>query len=381
MKGTIFRQGERYIVGWYYEGRQHKITRYRGEPMYHEKTAQKCLSLIQGRWEDHLAGRCLFRIEEFTGKGWTDVVEFYEHWLKDVVEPRRKPATVKGYTSYLRKWIRPFFREHPVRLHEIQLDTLNALLNHLKKGGLTGKGAQNVVMALHSMMDYAHRSKRIPELPAFPKKEDYGIVDPTFQWLWENQQLEVIEAIPEIHRPPFLWLKYHYRRPGEACALFKTDYDWINDAFWVRRSISDRQLVDSTKTGKAHYVPCHSKFTDIARQLLKRDPWSPFLFVNPRSRKNAEGGRYTSESLNKLWKRACKKLGVSIRLYHGLKHSSCTQFINEKGGSDSELQMLTDHARLDSVTKYRMVGLQRKRELMERGKVVQLKNYQKTTKN
>ena len=63
-----------------------------------------------------------------------------------------------------------------------------------------------------------------------------------------------------------------------------------------------------------------------------------------------EGKRYTNESLNIIWKRACKKVGVNIKLYHGLKHSSCTQFINEKGGSDEELQMLTDHARIDSVS-------------------------------
>ena len=47
---------------------------------------------------------------------------------------------------------------------------------------------------------------------------------------------------------------------------------------------------------------------------------------------------------------------MEIGLYEGTKHSSCTQFINEKDGTDSELQMLTDHARMDSVRKYRKVG-------------------------
>ena len=40
---------------------------------------------------------------------------------------------------------------------------------------------------------------------------------------------------------------------------------------------------------------------------------------------------------------------------------------------------MTDLARLDSVAKYRKVGLGRKRELMERGKVIDLDYYKATT--
>ena len=377
MKGSIFFEKDRghWAVSWHEKGRAHIIRRYKGEFMFDRSIAEKCLALIQSRKEEHLQGRCQFRIEEFTGKGWTDVIEFYEEWLQEVIKPKKKPATYKGYRSYLKNWLKPFFKQNPVRMHEIQLDTMNKLLNFIS---LSGKGKLNVVLALHSCMDYAWRSKRIPEMPPFPKREDYGMVEPDFDWLWEDKQMEIIEAIPKEDRAPFLWLKYHYRRPGEACAILKTDYDVINNAFWVRRTISDRQLVDSTKTGAAHYVPCHRDFTLIARKLLNENPWSPFLFVNGRSRRKAQGGRYTLESLNNVWKAACNKVGIEIRLYHGTKHSSCTQFINEKGGSDSELQMLTDHARLDSVKKYRKIGLQRKRELMERGKILDL-NYSKTT--
>jgi len=126
-------------------------------------------------------------------------------------------------------------------------------------------------------------------------------------------------------------------------------------------------------------VPCHSHFYPVIRKLKKAHTCreTDFIFRNPRAR--SESKRYTNESLNNIWKAACKKVGVKIGLYQGTKHSSCTQFINEKHGTDSELQMLTDHARPDSVTKYRKVGVERKRELMERGKVVDLDNYRTTT--
>ena len=57
-------------------------------------------------------------------------------------------------------------------------------------------------------------------------------------------------------------------------------------------------------------------------------------------------------------------------MYAGLKHSSCTAFINEHGGSIDELQMLTDHARRYSVLKYAEVQLATKRRLMAKSNVV-----------
>ena len=49
----------------------------------------------------------------------------------------------------------------------------------------------------------------------------------------------------------------------------------------------------------------------------------------------------------------------------GLKHSSCSQYINEKGYSMDEVQMLTDHARRESVKRYASVQLEAKRRLLE----------------
>lgn len=341
----------------------YNIYRYKGEFMYGKPIAQKCLSLIQGRYEQAQEGLCRFRIEEFTGKLFSDVCDYYKKWMRDVIEPQKKPATVKGYWSYYRNWIEPFFKSHPVMLHEVKLDTLNTLLNSIK---LTGKGKQNVMMALHSMMDYAWRSERIPAVPPFPKRSVYGIVQPTIKWLPEDRQMAIVDAIPEQHRPIFLWLKYHLRRPAEACALHKVDYDQINDVFNIRRSISARKTVRSTKTNAEHIVPCDPHFNPHIKALLKTD--GPYLFVNSRARR--DGQRYTNESLNNIWKKACADVGEIIDLYSGLKHSSCSQYINEKGLSVSDLQDLTDHARIDSVRRYAAVGIARKRELMARGKVI-----------
>ncbi len=57
------------------------------------------------------------------------------------------------------------------------------------------------------------------------------------------------------HQSIFHWLKYHLRRPCEAIALHKIDYDQGNDVFIIRRSISNKILVKRTKTGVEHAIP------------------------------------------------------------------------------------------------------------------------------
>ena len=371
MLGNVFfmKDRQRWGVSWPKPKGQrgsYNIYRYKGEFMYHEKIARKCLALIQARYEQAQDGVCVFRIEEFLSSGWTDVCEYYETWMKEVIEPKRKPATIKGYWSYYRTWIKPFFEEHKIMLHEIRLDTLTSLLNSIK---LSGKGKQNVMMTLHSMMDYAWRSERIPEMPPFPKRSDYNIVQPQIKWLTEDRQMAIIGAIPDNHRPIFLWLKYHLRRPAEACALRAEDYDRINGVFFIRRSISARKIVSSTKTGAEHIIPCHPDFRTIADSISTNGVGH--FFTNELARRKSK--RYTNESLNNIWKAACKMAGENIDLYSGLKHSSCSQYINEKGLSISDVQELTDHARLDSVRRYAHVSLARKRELMTRGTVLHFK--------
>jgi hypothetical protein len=414
MKGSIFPQKDRgrWAINWYcsIQKRSFVITKYKnhfmpithyerspnGVPILDDKefpipdkgrcqgfkTAQKLLASMQGRWEQHVQGICQFRIEEFTGKGWTDVLEYYEKWMKKKIVPKRAKATIDGYWSYYHNWIKPFFQKHNYMLHEIIEGTLDDLLSDILEGlsnknpnGNIGKTAQNIMYAFHRMMKQAKRDGRIQSIPLFPEKEDYNLKETEFDFLWENDQMEIINSIPIPDRYPFLWLKYHYRRPSEACALFKTDYSPFKDEFTIQRSFSSRKLWHRTKTSAIHHIPCDENFTEIARRLLNENSESVFMFVNPRARN--EGKHYTLESLKNIWAKARKDL--KIGLYEGTKHSSCTQFINEKDGTDSELQMLTDHARMESVRHYRKVGTDKKRRLMKKPRVVDKSDYSKTT--
>jgi hypothetical protein len=109
-----------------------------------------------------------------------------------------------------------------------------------------------------------------------------------------------------------------------------------------------------------HEIPCHPDFKPIMEKMPIT--FGPYFFVNPTGK--LKDKHYQHDFLVDLWNKACGKVGESIRMYAGLKHSSCCQFVNEYGGSIDQLQILTDHARRDSVLKYTEVKVEAKRKIV-----------------
>jgi integrase len=385
MNGSIFFQKDRnkYAIDFYVpeKGRSYIITRYQGQLMYDKRIARKCLSIIQGKYELYQLGKSTFHIEEFLGKGGTDVIKFFQEWMKDVIEPSRKPATIKGYNSYFKNWIKPFFEENKIMLHQIQLDTLIKLKNYLK---LKPKGKYNVMNCVHGFLDYAKRTNRISALPSFPKKAEYGLQEPEVIFYTQEEQNKIFNVIPEAVKPIFLFMKYHYRRNAEAYALQWRDFDEINTAFTIQRTFSGRVLVESTKTNAIHHIPVDDDFISVLMELKKvhdanKGKGTDFIFQNPRSRRDAK--HFDDSVIGKILKKACKESKVRyIGCYPATKHTQCMHYINDVGGSQDELQVLTDHKRRDSLKHYCYVGLDRKRELMMKSrKVVNLDTYRTPT--
>ena len=355
MSGSVHSDKRRgiWFVLWYDKAAKKgvKIYRYKGETMRSKRVAKKLLAQMQAAVENGT-----FVLERYTKKDFSDVIPFIDHWLESI-KTSVSPATYKGYESYVRNHIKPYFSTRDLMLYDIQLDILTDFMNQLP---LQPKGKMNVMYCLHSILDYAKRSRRIVEMPSFPKKGTYQYHPPAVKWLPEERQLNILEQIPQEDQPIFYFLKYHLRRPAEAIALHKEDYN--NGVFTICRSVSARKVVQKTKTGEIHTIPCHPDFERFIEIENRKPILSPHFFKYRNSRHKTK--RYTNEVLNRIWKRACEKVGEEIDMYSGLKHSSCSQYVNEKELSESELQIITDHARIESVRRYAKTETKRKRELM-----------------
>ncbi len=97
---------------------------------------------------------------------------------------------------------------------------------------------------------------------------------------------------------------------------------------------------------------------------------SPYFFVYKNGK--LPGKRYTHTTLNKIWKTACEKVGESITMYQGTKHSRASQLVNEEKLTLADLQMAGDWASSESVKKYAKVEMATRKNLLE-GKVTPLK--------
>jgi len=365
MKGSI-QQHSKYkyfYVAWSEKGKVHTVSRYKGflcrdgeiAGMTGRQMAERLLLLMRADVENGT-----FRLEKWKGEAPSDIIPYLWKWLEEDGKSL-SPATYKDYENSIKNHLTPWFQKNPYQLHELQYDVLCRLLNAINR---TGKGKKNVMYCLRRCLLHAFKSNRIPTMPIFPEARKYNIIEPVIQWLPEDRQIKIILAIPEEHQPIFWWLKYHLRRPSEAMALHRIDYDKEQNAFVIRRTFSSKQLVQHTKTKKIHIIPCHREFKKIMDKMPVRID-SPYFFVNPKGKLKDEYYHYQHDYLVDLWHKACGRVGEAIDMYSGLKHSSCSQYINEKHYSIDQVQMLTDHARRESVTKYASVMLEEKRRLME----------------
>jgi integrase len=366
MKGSIFfdKRGKkgRYVVLWYDPAikRTRQILKYKGIPLNDSLAlAKKLLAAMQGDYENGI-----FRIGKFLNNE-TDVIPYLREWL-EAVRPDLSPATYKDYRNSIENHMVPFFRAKTISLHEIEFDTINQLKNSIGRGG---KGKFNVINCLHACLKYALKSRRIPAMPAFPEKDKYNIVEPVIKWLPSDRQEAVIDAIPEEHKPIFWWLKYHLRRPSEACALLKEDY--ADGVFTVQRGFSDKKPHNRTKDKDVHTVPCVADFEKWMEIEKLKGIISPFFFVNPVGKK--KGKHYTVDFLADTWREACKKVGEDIQMYSGTKHSTASQMINENGYTIHEVQIAGDWASLESVRKYAKVETATRKALLEK-KIVKLQS-------
>jgi integrase len=354
---------KRWYVSWYLasERKSKKFWFYKGDPCDSKRLADKLLSAMQDATE-----KGIFCVETFT-KRETDVVPYLRAWL-ETIRPTITPGTYKDYRNSIENHLVPFFADRDLDLSEIQYDVLMQLLSSIRR---EGKGKLNVMYCLRACLDYAWRSNRIHFIPPFPKRKDYQIVEPSIKWLSSEDQATILNVIPIDHQPVFWWLKYHLRRPGEAMALRKEDYQ--GGVFTVHRGFSAKEEVDRTKTGEVHLVPAVSEFLpfiDIEqRKQTAHGIISPYMFVHPGGKQ--DGRHYTHTTLNAIWHEACKVAGIDIDLYSGLKHSTASQMINESGYSVHDVQAAGDWSRLESVKKYAKTETTRVKQLLER-KVIRL---------
>jgi integrase len=315
MGGSIIKDKRdgKWHISIYWEEKRYRIFKnpVTQEAFFDKRQAEKQLSRIRTEIDDGT----------FQPKAWfpdspLSTSQYAENWLKTI---DLEPKTKTGYTTTVKKYIKPFFGDKDIR--NIRYNDIVALKNSMP---LSKKTVYNHINVLKKILKDAWRNEDIKSVPPFPV---LSFDEPEIEYLELNQQEIILNAIPEKDRPIFQFMMEYGVRPQEARALQK---DCIrNGQVIIKRVFSENKLVERTKTGDKgrRIFGITSYFQNVLNTMQKN--LSPFLFLRIDSKP------YTNKDLNKIWHKAEQETGIKCKLYNAVRHSLGCQLIDQ--GEDFDL--------------------------------------------
>jgi len=243
-----------------------------------------------------------------------------DKWYKEKAiaesQGRLAPSYVCKIFSYLKTYYLPYFHNQDVR----QIFNVKDFVNQLPKMSL--KYMKNIVDGLHNFFRWCIEEKYINDMPVFPKIEVPEHLPTIIDF---DTQMNIINFIPEEHKPIFYFLFLQGSRISEARAL---KWDSIeDDKVWYRRTFSKEKLYERTKTKRIYY---HRLFPETKAILPRRGFPLDFVFTHGKKLKRHYSRTFLQSLFNKALKSFNEKYGASLKigLYEASKHSAFSQMHN-----------------------------------------------------
>jgi integrase len=342
MKGSTHydKKAKRWLISIYWEGKQHRFWKHplTNEPFWVKASAEKQLNKIRTEVDEGY-----FNPQFWKPDSPMSIRIYACEWL-DIIDV--SPKTLKDYISSVKNYIVPFFGDKDIR--NIRHNDLVKFYKWIKRAD---KGKYNVMSCLKTILRYAWRNEDLSKVPPFPILS-YQL--PEIEYLTLEKQERIVEKIPGRDRPIFQFMMEYGCRPGEARALQR---DCITDGHVkIKRAFSDNKLRETTKTGRIRRYPITSYFKAVLDKMERN--LSPFVFVRN------DGKPYTSKNLNKIWHEACAKVGIKIKLYHGVRHSLGCQLL-DMGCDLSLVQDQLGHTKPEMTRRYAKRSLKKLGDALE----------------
>jgi len=314
MGGSVHFQGSRWVIHIYWQGKRHKIWRdYDSfQPFFTKKRALKYLGILQKQIEDH----------DFDPRYWKpdSIISVRKYAMAWLDEKEVDYRTWRDYKTDVTKYIIPYFKSADIR--HLKARDLKNFMKWLKKKGLAPDTVTHKMSTLKTMLKDAYRDEDIKRVPPFPVLKRKTLTRPDS--LTIEQQDQLINAIPERHRPIFELGMALGLRVGEVRAIQK---DCLREGkVFIEGAFSDNRL-KGTKTGLERSY----ELTEYEQEILSRARahLGPFVFVRD------DGKPYTNKNLNHIWQEASEKTGITIKLQNAMRHSLGCQMLD--AGHDLDL--------------------------------------------
>jgi len=303
------------------------------------------LSHIQHEIENHI-----FDPSKYVA---SDIKKFYfenllDKWISDKERDAEKGQLSYSYINPLKghigNYIKPYFKGKDVRdIRTIDVKEFGRQL----PDKLSPKTQKNIINALENFFNTLLADEILDKKPLFPK---ISVPEPAIKWCNREVQDSILNAIPDRHRFIFFFLTRQGLRPAEAVAIKWEDIDLSNGILTVKRTMSYRKIVDRTKNKKVRPRLIHPDVLDILKSIPRGLP-NVYLFINPNSKKP-----YLTDTLQRLWKEACKAVNVDIELYQATRHSVASMAASS-GVSIAIIKEVLGHTDIRTTQKYSHVNV------------------------
>ncbi len=293
-------------------------------------------------------------------------------WLREKERLAEKGELSCAYINPLRGYVKnyflPFFKGKDTRdIRTIDIKEFHRQL----PDRLSQKTQRNILNALENVFRALVEDEVIDKKPVFPQ---VSVPDPFVTWCGRETQDKILGAIPEQHRFVFYFLTRQGVRPGEAVAIKWGDIDLKLGILTVKRAMSNRKIVEKTKTGKITTRLLHPDILDTLRSIPIGLPHA-YLFINPNSRKP-----YLTDTLQKIWRKARKKVDIDIKLYEATRHSVASMAASS-GVSMAIIKEVLGHTDIRTTQKYSHLDVLAQSQVFAAQNPEQTLNKRITTKN
>lgn len=269
-------------------------------------------------------------------------------WFEDKEKEAKKGNLSWSYLNPMRghinNYLLPFFSGKDVR--DIRTKDIKDFFRYLPDR-LSLKTQKNILNALENLFNTLVADEVIDKKPIFPTVH---VPDSAIKWCMREVQDSLLNAIPDKHRGIFFFLTRQGVRPAEGVAIRWEDIDLHNGIITIQRTMSNRKIVERTKTKKSMPRLLHPEMLDILRSIPRGLPHT-YLFVNPISKKP-----YLTDTLQRLWKEARKEVGVDITLYQATRHSVASMAASA-GVSIAIIKEVLGHTDIRTTQKYAHVDV------------------------
>lgn len=236
----------------------------------------------------------------------------FEEATRQYLDSRKlKPQTRRTYETYYHKYLGPHFGNEVI--HDIRQEDVGTFFDGLSKV-LKPKHANDVLRFARAICKL-----QIQNAAANPFIVDHGCDTgreqrPHLQPLSRDEISSILQALPNHWRPIFSALAYTGMRLSEVAALKWRDVDWKESVLHVK---AVRVKGFESLTAKQRNVSAPSQLLKILRALRQSaEDYSDekYIFTTPE-------GHPINRALDRQWKQALAKAGISHRSTLSLRHS------------------------------------------------------------